>query len=162
MVVLLDAAPALDLRLEGGLQGLVHIGHGLVQAKTLGFESRDHVYGVGIGAGVLTQAGTHIAALHRIVAGEAQQRDFLGLILRQRQCAVVLQQDAALLAHPLAHVLDAMQQVGGGGVVGLEGVQVHAVGILGDELGALGAKELVNVSAEAIHNRGCADAERQQ
>ena len=162
VVVLLDAAPALDLRLEGGLQGLVHIGHGLVQTKALGLEGLYHIHGVRIGAGVLTQAGTHIAALHRIVAGEAQQGDFLGLVLGQGQCAVVLQQDAAFLTHTLAHVLDAVQQISGGGVVGLEGVQVHAVGVLGDELGALGAKELVNVSAEAVHNGGCADTECQQ
>lgn len=121
-----------------------------------------HIHGVSIGAGVLHKAGTHIAALYGIVAGEAQQGDFLGLVLGQGQCAVVLQQDAAFLTHPLAHVLDAVQQVGGGGVVGLKGVQVHAVGILGDELGALGAKELVNVSAEAVHNGGCTDTECQQ
>ena len=84
VVVLNRTAPALDFGLEGRLQGLVHIGHGLVQAKALGFESRDHVHGIGIRAGVLHKTGTHIAALYGIVAGEAQKGDLLGLILRQR------------------------------------------------------------------------------
>ena len=152
MVVLNRTAPALNLGLEGGLQGLVHIGHGLVQAKALGFESRDHIHGVSIGAGVLHKAGAHVAALNGIVAREAKQCDLLGLILRQRQCAVVLQQDAALFAHPLTHVLNAVQQLGSGGVVGFESIQVSAVGVLGHELGALGAQELVNVGAESVHD----------
>ena len=162
VIVLNRTAPALDFGLEGRLQGLVHIGHSLVHAEAFRLECLHHIHGVSIGAGVLHKAGTHIAALYGIVAGEAQQGDFLGLVLGQGQCAVVLQQDAAFLTHTLAHVLDAVQQVSGGGVVGLEGVQVHAVGVLGDELGALGAKELVNVSAEAVHNGGCADTECQQ
>ena len=152
MVVLNRTAPALDFGLEGRLQGLVHIGHSLVQAEAFRLECLHHIHGVSIGAGVLHKAGTHIAALYGIVAGEAQQGDFLGLVLGQGQCAVVLQQNAAFLTHTLAHVLDAVQQVSGGGVVGLEGVQIHAVGVLGDELGALGAKELVNVSAESVHD----------
>ena len=152
MVVLHSAAPALDLGFVHRLEGLVHVGHSLVQTEALCLEGTDHIDCIGIRAGVCNKAGTHIAALYGIVAGEAQQGDFLGLVLGQGQCAVILQQDAALFAHPLAHVLNAVQQVGGGGVVGLEGVQVHAVGVLGDELGALGAKELVNVSAEAVHD----------
>ena len=162
VVVLHSAAPALDLGFVRRLEGLVHIGHGLVQAKALGFESRDHVHGVGIGAGVLHKAGTHIAALYGIVAGEAQKGDLLGLILGQGQCTVVLQQDAALFAHPLTHVLNAVQQLGSGGVVGFESIQVSAVGVLGHELGALGAQELVNVGAESVHDGRGADTERQQ
>ena len=152
MIVLNRTAPALDFGLEGRLQGLVHIGHGLVQTKALGLEGLYHIHGVSIGAGVLHKAGTHIAALYGIVAGEAQQGDFLGLVLGQGQCAVVLQQDAALFAHPLTHVLNAVQQLGSGGVVGFESIQVSAVGVLGHELGALGAQELVNVSAESVHD----------
>ena len=162
MVVLNRTAPALNLGLEGGLQGLVHIGHGLVQAKALGLEGTDHIDCIGIRAGVLHKAGAHVAALNGIVAGEAKQCDFLGLILRQRQCAVVLQQDAALFAHPLTHVLNAVQQLGSGGVVGFESIQVSAVGVLGHELGALGAQEFVNVSTESVHDGRGADAERQQ
>ena len=152
VVVLHSAAPALDLGFVCRLESLVHVGHSLVQAKALGFESRDHVHGVGIGAGVLHKAGAHVAALYGIVAREAKQCDLLGLILRQRQCTVVLQQDAALFAHPLTHVLNAVQQLGSGGVVGFESIQVSAVGVLGHELGALGAQELVNVSAESVHD----------
>ena len=152
VVVLHSAAPALDLGFVHRLEGLVHVGHSLVQTEALCLEGTDHIDCIGIRAGVCNKAGTHIAALYGIVAREAQKGDFLGLILRQRQCTVVLQQDAALFAHPLAHVLNAVQQVGGGGVVGLEGVQVHAVGVLGHELGALGAQELVNVSAESVHD----------
>ena len=152
VIVLNRTAPALDFGLEGRLQGLVHIGHSLVHAEAFRLECLHHIHGVSIGAGVLHKAGTHVAALNGIVAREAQQRDFLGLVLRQRQCAVVLQQDAALLAHPLADILNAVQQVAGGGIVRLEGVQVSTVRLLGDELGALGAKELVNVGAEAVHD----------
>ena len=152
VVVLHSAAPALNLGFVHRLEGLVHIGYSLVQTKALCLKGTDHINGIGIGAGVLHKAGTHIAALYGIVAREAKQCDLLGLILRQRQCAVVLQQDAALFAHPLTHVLNAVQQVGSGGVVGFEGVQVSAVGVLGHELGALGAQELVNVSAESVHD----------
>ena len=152
VVVLHSAAPALDLGFVHRLEGLVHVGHSLIQTEALCLEGTDHIDCIGIRAGVCNKAGAHIAALYGIVAREAQKGDFLGLILRQRQCTVVLQQDAALFAHPLAHVLNAVQQVGGGGVVGLEGVQVHAVGVLGHELGALGAQELVNVSAESVHD----------
>ena len=162
VVVLHSAAPALDLGFVCRLKGLVHIGYGLVQAKALGLEGTDHINGIGVGALIDGQAGAHIAALNGIVAREAQQRDFLGLVLRQRQCAVVLQQNAALLAHPLADILNAVQQVAGGGIVRLKGVQVSTVRLLGDELGALGAKELVNVGAEAIDHGGRADAQRQQ
>ena len=152
MVVLNRTAPALDFGLEGRLQGLVHIGHSLVQTEALCLEGTDHIDCIGIRAGVLHKAGTHITALYGIVAREAKQCDFLGLILRQRQCTVVLQQDAALFAHPLTHVLNAVQQLGSGGVVGFESIQVSAVGVLGHELGALGAQELVNVSAESVHD----------
>ena len=152
VVVLNRTAPALDLGLKGGLQGLVHIGHSLVHAEAFRLECLHHIHGVSIGASVLHKAGTHIAALNRIVAREAKQCDFLGLILGQGQCAVVLQQDAALFAHPLTHVLNAVQQLGSGGVVGFESIQVSAVGVLGHELGALGAQELVNVSAESVHD----------
>ena len=162
MVVLNRTAPALDFGLEGRLQGLVHIGHSLVQTEALCLEGTDHIDCIGIRAGVLHKAGTHIAALYGIVAGEAQKGDFLGLILRQRQCAVVLQQDAALFAHPLTHVLNAVQQLGSGGVVGFEGVQIGTVGVLGHQLSAFGAQELVNVGAEAIHDGRGADTERQQ
>ena len=152
VVVLHSAAPALDLGFVHRLEGLVHVGHSLVQTEALCLEGTDHINGIGIGAGVCNKAGAHVAALHRIVAREAQQCDLLGFILRQRQCAVVLQQNAALLAHPLTHILNAVQQVAGGGIVRLEGVQVSTVRLLGDELGALGAKELVNVGAEAVHD----------
>ena len=152
VVVLHSAAPTLDLGFVHRLEGLVHIGHSLVQTKALCLEGADHIDGIGIGSGVCNVAGAHVAALNGIVARKAQQRDLLGLILRQRQCAVVLQQDAALLAHPLADILNAVQQVTGGGIVRLEGVQVSTVRLLGDELGALGAKELVNVGAEAVHD----------
>ena len=162
VVVLHSAAPALDLGFVHRLEGLVHVGHSLVQTKALCLEGTNHIDGIGIGAGVCNVAGAHVAALNRIITREAKQCDFLGLILRQRQCAVVLQQDAALLTHPLADILNAVQQVAGGGIVRLEGVQVSTVRLLGDELGALGAKELVNVSAEAVHNGGCADTECQQ
>ena len=162
VVVLHSAAPALDLGFIHRLEGLVHIGHSLVQTKALCLKGTDHINGIGIGAGVCNKARAHVAALHRIVAREAQQCDLLGFILRQRQCAVVLQQDAALLAHPLADILYAVQQVAGGGIVRLEGVQVSTVRLLGDELGALGAKELVNVGAEAVHNGRGADTDCQQ
>ena len=152
MVVLQSAAPALDLGFVRRLEGLVHVGHSLVHAEAFRLECLHHIHGVSIGAGVLHKAGTHIAALYGIVAREAKQCDFLGLILRQRQCTVVLQQDAALFAHPLTHVLNAVQQLGSGGVVGFESIQVSAVGALGHELGALGAQELVNVSAESVHD----------
>ena len=152
MVVLHSAAPALDLGFVRRLEGLVHIGHSLVQTKALCLEGTNHIDCIGIRAGVLHKAGTHIAALYGIVAGEAQKGDLLGLILGQGQCAVVLQQDAALFAHPLTHVLNAVQQLGSGGVVGFESIQVSAVGVLGHELGALGAQELVNVSAESVHD----------
>ena len=162
VVVLHSAAPALDLGFVRRLEGLVHIGHSLVQTETLCLEGTDHINGIGIRAGVCNKAGTHIAALNGIVAREAKQCDLLGLILRQRQCAVVLQQDAALFAHPLTHVLNAVQQLGSGGVVGFESIQVSAVGVLGHELGALGAQELVNVGAESVHDGRGADTERQQ
>ena len=162
VVILHSAAPALDLGFVLRLEGLVHIGHSLVQTKALCLKGTDHIDGIGIRAGVCNVAGAHVAALNGIVTREAQQRDFLRLVLRQRQCAVVLQQDAALLAHPLADILNAVQQVAGGGIVRLKGVQVSTVRLLGDELGALGAKELVNVGAEAIDHGGRADAQRQQ
>ena len=162
MVILHSAAPALDLGFVHRLEGLVHVSHSLVQTKALCLEGTDHINGIGIRAGVCNIAGAHIAALNGIVAREAKQCDFLGLVLRQRQCAVVLQQDAALLAHPLADILNAVQQVTGGGIVRLEGVQVSTVRLLGDELGALGAKELVNVGAEAVHNGRGADTDCQQ
>ena len=162
VVVLNRTAPALDFGLEGRLQGLVHIGHSLVQTEALCLEGTDHIDCIGIRAGVLHKAGTHIAALYGIVAGEAQKGDLLGLILGQGQCAVVLQQDAALFAHPLTHVLNAVQQLGSGGVVRFESIQVSAVGVLGHELGALGAQELVNVGAESVHDGRGADTERQQ
>ena len=152
VVVLHSAAPALNLGFVRRLEGLVHIGHSLVHAEAFRLECLHHIHGVSIGAGVLHKAGTHIAALNGIVAGEAKQCDFLGLILGQGQCAVVLQQDAALFAHPLTYVLNAVQQLGSGGVVGFESIQVSAVGVLGHELGALGAQELVNVSAESVHD----------
>ena len=152
VVVLHSAAPALDLGFVHRLEGLVHVGHSLVQTEALCLEGADHIDCIGIRAGVCNKAGAHIAALYGIVAGEAQKGDFLGLILRQRQCTVVLQQDAALFAHPLTHVLNAVQQLGSGGVVGFESIQVSAVGVLGHELGALGAQELVNVSAESVHD----------
>ena len=162
VVVLHSAAPALDLGFVHRLEGLVHVGHSLVQTEALCLEGTDHINGIGIGSGVCNVAGAHIAALNGIVARKAQQRDLLGLVLRQRQCAVVLQQDAALLAHPLADILNAVQQVAGGGIVRLKGVQVSTVRLLGDELGALGAKELVNVGAEAVHNGRGADTDCQQ
>lgn len=84
VVVLNRTAPALDFGLEGRLQGLVHIGHSLVQTKALCLEGTDHIDCIGIRAGVLHKTGTHIAALYGIVAREAKQCDFLGLILRQR------------------------------------------------------------------------------
>ena len=152
VVVLHSTAPALDLGFVRRLESLVHIGHSLVQTEALCLEGTDHIHGVSIGAGVLHKAGAHVAALYGIVAGEAQKGDLLGLILGQGQCAVVLQQDAALFAHPLTHVLNAVQQVGSGDVVGFESIQVSAVGVLGHELGALGAQELVNVSTESVHD----------
>ena len=162
VVVLHSAAPALDLGFVRRLEGLIHIGHSLVQTEALCLEGTNHIDGIGIRAGVLHKAGAHVAALNGIVAREAEQCDFLGLILRQRQCAVVLQQDAALFAHPLTHVLNAVQQLGSGGVVRFESIQVSAVGALGHELGALGAQELVNVGAESVHDGRGADTERQQ
>ena len=152
VVVLHSAAPALDLGFVRRLEGLVHVGHSLVQTEPLCLEGTNHIDCIGIRAGVLHKAGTHIAALYGIVAGEAQKGDLLGLILGQGQCAVVLQQDAALFAHPLTHVLNAVQQLGSGGVVRFESIQVSAVGVLGHELGALGAQELVNVSTESVHD----------
>ena len=162
MVVLHSAAPALDLGFVRRLESLVHVGHSLVQTEPLCLEGTDHIDCIGIRAGVLHKAGAHVAALYGIVAREAKQCDLLGLILGQRQCAVVLQQDAALFAHPLTHVLNAVQQLGSGGVVGFESIQVSAVGVLGHELGALGAQELVNVSTESVHDGRGADTERQQ
>ena len=152
VVVLHSAAPALDLGFVHRLEGLVHVGHSLIQTEALCLEGTDHIDCIGIRAGVCNKAGAHVAALNGIVAREAKQCDFLGLILGQGQCAVVLQQDAALFAHPLTHVLNAVQQLGSGGVVGFESIQVSAVGVLGHELGALGAQELVNVSAESVHD----------
>ena len=162
VVVLHSAAPALDLGFVDRLELLVHICHSLVQTKALCLKGTDQIDGIGIRAGVCNAAGTHVAALNGIVAREAKQCDFLGLILRQRQGTVVLQQDAALFAHPLTHVLNAVQQLGSGGVVGFEGIQVRAVGVLGHELGALGAQELIDIGAEAIHDGRRADTERQQ
>ena len=162
MAVLCRAAPGLHLGSVEGLEGLVHIGHGLVQTKALCLKGTDHIDCIGIGSGVCNVAGAHVAALNGIVAREAQQRDLLRFVGGQRQCAVVLQQDAALLAHPLADILNAVQQVAGGGIVRLKGVQVSTVRLLGDELGALGAKELVNVGAEAVHNGRGADTDCQQ
>ena len=162
-VVSLGAAPGLDLRLEALLHGSrgVHLLQGGVDGVALCGKCAHKVDGIGIGALIDCETGAHVTALYREVAGEAQQAHLAHLVRAQGQRAVVLQQDGAFLIHPLAQILNCLEQLGGGAVVGLIGVQIHAIGGFGHQLRALGAQKLVDVGPESVHDGLGTDAQRQ-